>query len=225
MNIEELQSPSFKNALRDYYYLINKNYPERGILKLVGDRYKLSGDLRTILYRGISSQKKAIKRQCRLTNNTGNQLLLIDGYNTLFTILNYRLGRFVFISNDTICRDAGSLHGKLRNQVLLEECVELLLDFLKSLSFEKAIIYLDAPVSKSSFHKKLFEKRIQSLQLCCECRIDKSADLSIKENIRGVLITSDTGIIDQTNFPVFDLSRKLITETFNANLFELSWLL
>ena len=45
----------FMNACKDYAYLINRNYPERGTLKLVGDRYRLTRDQRTILYRGISS--------------------------------------------------------------------------------------------------------------------------------------------------------------------------
>jgi hypothetical protein len=47
----------FTSACRDYFYLIDKNYPERGSLKIVGDRYRLSGDQRTILYRGYLPAK------------------------------------------------------------------------------------------------------------------------------------------------------------------------
>jgi hypothetical protein len=47
-----LMSDAFINACHDYYYLLNRHFPERGVLKLVGDRYRLDGDQRTVLYRG-----------------------------------------------------------------------------------------------------------------------------------------------------------------------------
>ena len=59
----------FKQACRDYYYLIDRNYPERGTLKLIGDRYRLSGDQRTVLYRGISSQERSDMRKMLLVND------------------------------------------------------------------------------------------------------------------------------------------------------------
>jgi hypothetical protein len=94
MNIDLLNSDEFNNALLDYFYLIDRNFPEKASLKLVGDRYRLVSELRTLLYRGICSEKKASDRRKRITNNREG-LLIIDGYNVLFTLLSYRLGRFV----------------------------------------------------------------------------------------------------------------------------------
>lgn len=106
MNPELLQSDIFEHGLKDYFYLINRGYPEKGSLKLVGDRYKLSKEFRTILYRGVCSSESSANRSRKIINVADSELM-IDGYNVLFTLLNYRLGRFVFISTDSLCRDAG----------------------------------------------------------------------------------------------------------------------
>jgi hypothetical protein len=39
MNSSLLNKKSFQNGLADYFYLIDRGYPEKGALKLVGDRY------------------------------------------------------------------------------------------------------------------------------------------------------------------------------------------
>ena len=114
----------FMNACKDYAYLINRNYPEPGTLKLVGDRYRLTRDQRTILYRGISSAEKSALRKAKLVKEIENKTLAIDGYNVLFSLLNYRLGRFTFISTDDVLRDAGSLHGRLKDEELFMDCIK-----------------------------------------------------------------------------------------------------
>src|SRR5512145_58928 len=118
---------NFWNACWDYFYLVDHEFPERGVLKLVGDRYRLDGDQRTVLYRGISSKKRSEIRKSLLTHVVEGKELVIDGYNVLFTLLNYRLGRIMFIGTDNYLRDAGSLHGKLRDEKIFEECMDLML--------------------------------------------------------------------------------------------------
>jgi hypothetical protein len=114
----------FEKAVRDYYFLMDNKYPNKGSLKLVGDRYRLTGDERTILFRGVASSQKNIERQKRVAINFSNQKLLLDGYNIVFTLMNYFLGRIVFISSDGFCRDAGSLFGKIRNQSLFYQALQ-----------------------------------------------------------------------------------------------------
>src|SRR5512145_134791 len=103
-----LLTDSFSQACTDYFYMVDHHYPERSVLKLVGDRYLLSGDQRTVLYRGISSLKRSSLRNAFLTKDTGGKQLIVDGYNVLFTLLNYRLGKITFVSTDGIVRDAGA---------------------------------------------------------------------------------------------------------------------
>ncbi len=218
-----LNNHPFKKALKDYHYLINRGYPERGVLKLVGDRHKLSGDLRAVLYRGISRDDKVVKRKSKLTD-TLNHTIVMDGYNVLFTILNYRLGRIVFLSNDGICRDAGSLHGKTRNLYLFEDCVNKVLVFLRN-RIRNLIVFLDAPVERSKDHQSYIQQKMRLLSLEGECRIEKSVDKVIRDFVSGQIASSDTGIIDNTGLSIADLPFLILTDTFRAKLTNLTAML
>lgn len=225
MDKQNLLSKHFLNGLKDYYYLINRHFPERGTLKLVGDRYRLSGDERTILYRGIADNQKAEARQKRLNGNIRNSNLIIDGYNVLFTLLNYRLGRIVFISNDNIVRDAGSLHGKLRNEKLFLESIDLLFKYLHAEKPATVNIFIDSPVSNSSCHSRLINDKITGCGLTGSCEIVKSADYHVKAHGEGIIATSDTAIIDHTNLQVTDLPGLILQKYFEADLLDLNRLL
>ncbi len=220
-----LQSDEFLNGIRDYFYLINRNFPEKGTLKLVGDRYRLNGDQRTILYRGITSEKKANLRKNRLSVNIIDKYLLIDGYNVLFTILNYRMGRITFISNDQIVRDAGSLHGKLREESLFLASLDLLFDFFAEYRPAFLHFYIDSPVSLSHHHSQIINEKITQKKLSGTCEIVKSPDQYLKRHKEGMIVTSDSVIIDKTSNHIIDLPHLVLKSRFNASLFDLNKIL
>jgi hypothetical protein len=221
MNPDEIITGEFKAACHDYHYLLSKEYPERGSLKMVGDRYRLTHDQRSVLYRGISSEPASEARKARLIPLSSAMHLLIDGYNVLFTVLNYRLGRMVFISTDGILRDAGSLHGKLRDDHLLEECIEDLLTTLTPFKPFSVDIYLDSPVSSSNRHHQIIEQRLKDFGLPGTCSLVHSADHEIKSFNTGVLASSDTVLIEKTSVPVTDLSRLVLEDIYGATFFRI----
>jgi hypothetical protein len=206
----------FMRACRDYFYLLERSYPERGVLKLVGDRYKLSRDQRTVLYRGISSSGRAEARRVRLVMPEEGAHLIIDGYNVLFTVLNYRLGRMVFISTDGILRDAGSLHSRLRDDALFNQCIDELLMQVKSLKPAQVDIFLDAPVSASPKHHRLIAESMDECGLKGTCVLVHSADREIKAFNSGILATSDTVLIEKTSMPVIDLPKLVLENKYGA---------
>ncbi len=220
MNADLLNSDEFNNALLDYYYLINSHYPERSTLKLVGDRFKLVSELRTVLYRGVFSKEMALIRKTRLTAYPEN-ILVIDGYNVLFTLLNYRLGHFVFISNDNICRDAGSLFGKIKKESLFTECAIILVEFLSTLKDSSMIIYLDSPVSSSAKHKSLLNDLLFKKQIKSELYIVKSADYAINQHKNCTVASSDSVLIDANRNPIFDIPRAIIERKYSTVLFSI----
>ena len=220
-----LRSEEFLDGLCDYFYLINRNFPEKGTLKLVGDRYRLNGDQRTILYRGITSEAKANQRIKRLSSLITDKYLLIDGYNVLFTLLNYRLGRITFISNDRIVRDAGSLHGKLREEGLFLETLDLLFDFFAEFRPSFVHFYIDSPVSLSAFHSKIINNKIDQNKLSGICEIVKSPDQCLEKNKEGIIVTSDSVIIDKTSNCILDLPHLVLKSRFKARLFDLNKIL
>jgi hypothetical protein len=212
---------NFQKAAIDYFYLLDRKYPQKGTLKLVGDRYKLTGDQRTVLYRGISSKSRADNRKMRLSQTLHNKILIIDGYNVLFTILNYRLGKPVFISNDGILRDAGSLHGKLRKDEVFYECITLLFDFLIPAKTKHLEIFLDSPVSHSANHKYTIEQKLADHSVRSSCRLVKSPDFEIKQYSEGVICTSDTAIINKTGNFIADLPRLVLEKNFSCNFLHI----
>ena len=213
----------FTSACRDYFYLIDKNYPERGSLKIVGDRYRLSGDQRTILYRGISSGKRSALRRGRLTEVKKQiDTLVIDGYNVLLTIMNYRMGRIMFISTDNILRDAGSLHGSIRQEDLFIECAGMLMDYLAKIKPAYLEFFLDAPVSHSERHAALIRDAIRNRSLHGNCSVVRSADHEMKVAAKGIIATSDTVIIESSDSQVADLSFYVLSDFFNPVFFDLN---
>jgi hypothetical protein len=204
----------FRNACKDYAYLINRNYPEPGTLKLVGDRYRLTRDQRTVLYRGISSAEKSALRKAKLVKDIGNKTLAIDGYNVLFSLLNYRLGRFTFISTDDVLRDAGSLHG-----------IKILAKHLSAMHPLQVEVFLDSPVSHSERHAELITDIFQQYSLVTHCRVIRSADYGLKHLPFDVLATSDSVIIENAEAGVVDLPRIILEKQYHAVLVKIADLL
>jgi hypothetical protein len=213
--MQEIADPGFILACRDYFYLVDRNYPEKGTLKLVGDRYRLSGDQRTILYRGISSSEKSLRRKSKLVKWNGNgSQLLIDGYNVIFTMLNYRLGRAMFISTDTILRDAGSLHGRIKDDSFFMDCAGMLLRYLATNPPACVRLFFDSPVSHSERHAAEISGIMDMLSIKGSCSVVRSADHMLKQFTEGIISTSDTAIIDNSALPVTDLPRQVLEDAF-----------
>ncbi len=221
----DIHSQDFIHALNDYFYLINRNYPGKLTLKTVGDRYRLSGPVRTILFRGIFSAHKNIERSQKLTKNLENNILHIDFYNVLFTLLNYKLGRLVFISTDKLCRDAGSLFGKIKKENYFTETALQLLNFFSVLQSEYLVFYLDSPVSFSKEHQLFLDNKISEMQLPGETMLVKSADNELKSRNGGILCTTDSAIIDATDLPIADLSNLALNYYYSPDLLDLSFMI
>jgi hypothetical protein len=215
-----LQSDSFNKAVIDYFYLLERGFPGKGALKLVGDRYSLQSELRALLYRGVSATVISEHRSNRIIQEPLSPLI-IDGYNVLLTLFNYRLGHFVFISTDSICRDTGSLFGKIRNDILFADCMSLLCDFINQFKNLETIIYLDEPVSNSAIHKKILQSKLKESQITADVKLPHSADKKILMHTQGTIASSDSELIEQTVLPVLDIPHQILIHKFNADLFDL----
>jgi hypothetical protein len=224
---KNLLTTAFKNAITDYYYLLNKNYPEKETLKLVGDRFRLTGVQRTVLFRGITSKEKALKRKAKLIalENSKGKILYIDGYNILFTIMNYLLGKVIFIGNDGILRDSGGTYGKIESETTFYQSANLLLDFIPGSTFQEMTIYLDSPVSNSSSHLIQLEKQVQQKKIKGKIHLTQSVDHRLKQINDAVIATSDSRIIDHTPGKIIDLARRALETTYEIAILDLGSLI
>ena len=213
----------FKYATRDYLYLLEKNYPQKGIIKLIGDRYALSGTERTMLYRGIATRENCLarKQKLALVKELKKASLYIDGYNVMITIGSYLNGNTVYISNDHLLRDASEMHGKIFRKVLMNRILKLLLDDLIYLQLSNAIIYFDRPVSKSGELASFISRQMESSGIPGHAKTAESPDHILKQCTKGFIATSDSTIIDKCRLKTFDLARHVITRNFQPSYFDL----
>ena len=57
----------FKNSIEDLIFLLDRNYPRKQAIELVGNRYGLNHNERMILYRGVFDRKNtALRKEKRI---------------------------------------------------------------------------------------------------------------------------------------------------------------
>ncbi|MFC2155033.1 DUF434 domain-containing protein [Acidobacteriota bacterium] len=218
----DIVTARFKEALRDYFFLLNRRYPEKPAVKLVGDRYRLGSVERITLYRGITSEEKALRRRAKIVADIKGENLYVDGYNVLFTIMNYLFGKFIFIGCDGLVRDCGEAYGKVENETLFCRAVDLLLGYIGGCEPALIEIYFDSPVSGSALHVNGVEKRLGGKELAGDVLLVKSADEELKEKTAGIIATCDSEIIDNSQCRVVDLARKALENNFKIEILDLS---
>lgn len=216
--MQEVFTTVIQKAINDYYLLLNKGYPQKSILKLVGDKFKLTGSQRTILYRGVCKYTEAQSRMQKLINQPSEvEMLYIDGYNVLLTMGNYLMGRPLFIGNDGFLRDSGEIHGKIRKSKKFTQSVDILMEVLQGLAFTETIIYLDQPIPYSADLAVNINDRMTSLDIQGNANVVRHPDYHLKQVKSGILVTSDSAIIDKTYCRIFDLARYSLEKKYNPD--------
>ncbi|MFO7932967.1 MAG: DUF434 domain-containing protein [Bacteroidales bacterium] len=208
-------------AAADYEWMLSRGYPQKSSLKLVGDRFRLSGNLRQVLYRGISSREQAETRKKKLGSVRKGDVVLVDTYNVLFTVNNYLLGRPVFISNDGLLRDAGEMRGRITNKPVFKRGINLLLDVLKEWKEMQFILYLDEPVSYSGRLSIELSKDMVQMDIDGEAHTTNSPDHMLKHEASDAICTSDSAIIDHYEGRVIDLARYILDRFYQPDYPEL----
>ena len=209
-------SDRFLHAAEEYLWIISREYPQRAALKLVGDKFMLSREMRQVLYRGVVPVRTAEARRKKIGNVRKGDLVLIDTYNVLFTVNNYLLGRPLFISNDGMLRDAGEMHGRIINKPQFSRSVSLMLEVLQMWSGATYIHYLDEPVSYSGRLSIELSKDMVQMEIEGDAHTVQSPDQMLKAEKSDAICTSDGGIIDQYEGRVIDLPRFLLEHYFQA---------
>ena len=215
---------SFVSAIHDYQYFLNRGYPQKSILKIVGDKYRLSGKERSILYRGVCSDEQMKNRKLRIVKESKpvDLKIHIDTYNVLLIIGSYLNGSLVFISLDGFLRDASELHGRKFRKDIMQKSEEVLFNYLQSLQISEFNFYIDEPISFSGKLCNHLQNRIEQLGLKGEARTVKSPDCFLKNLHDGLIATADSVVIDQAEPLIIDLPRNALLHQFSPQFLDLS---
>jgi len=215
----------FKEAARDYYSLLNRHYPEKPTIKLVGDRYGLSKTQRMALYRGIAAGDLAGQRREKIVHHLSKEFLYIDGYNVFFSIMNYLLGKPVFIANDGFLRDCGEAYGRIPNYKIFQRAMGLTADFLETCRLQGGEIYLDSTNAGILDHLKEWQEAVGGNDIHVKISKVKLADTILISLDNGILATSDSEIIDKSARPLYDLAAAVLNFSFSTTIFCLQEIL
>ena len=206
-----------RQAADEYLWILSKGYPQGAALKLVGDKFMLTKDMRQVLYRGVVPDALAKLRSKKIGAVREGDLVLIDTYNVLFTVNNYLLGRPLFISNDGMLRDAGEMRGRIINKPQFSRSVAMMLEVLQMWQGASYIHYLDEPVSHSGRLSIELCKDMVQMGIEGDAFAVKSPDQVLKQKSSDAICTSDGGIIDQYQGRVIDLPRFLLQHYFETD--------
>ena len=198
-------------AGKDLQYLLNQGYNIKGSSTFVGNHYLLSERQRLALVRAVSSNESVkIRRAKENKNISSGSTVNIDGFNTIITLEVALSGSLLLKCLDGTIRDLAALRGTYRLIDKTETAIILIGKSLENNNVDKAVFYLDAPVSNSG---RLKQRIVELL-----CQFSFEVQVEVIHNVDSVLekldnvITSDAIILDRC-ISWINLNKQIIEET------------
>lgn len=194
-----LKSKNLQKAAEDFRYLLNKGYPRKAALELVGNRYGLTSDDRHLLHRGVFSNSDSKSRQKKIISikEVQNKDLAIDGHNIVITIEAGLSGRPLISGDDGFIRDISGLSGSFRKTETTEKAIQFIIHAIKKIKPRHTLFLFDAPISMSGKLAQEVRSWLKKENLSGDAMAVKVPE-KILIGFPGVIATSDTAIIDQS---------------------------
>jgi hypothetical protein len=201
---------NLQRAASDLRYLLERNYPRKAALVLVGNRYQLRSDQRHLLHRGVfSGADSAFRRQRKVPiAAVKGEDLAIDGYNVVITIEAGLAGHPLILADDGFVRDISGVSRNFRKSPRTEQTLQWICETLKKIKPRRVLLLFDAPISKSGRLAEEVRAQLKETGI----RGDALA-IAVPEHVLigfpGIVATSDTAIIDRSR-RVVDLAGLII---------------
>ncbi len=208
--VEFLNMEILNESAEDLRYLLNRRYPRKAALELVGNRYGLTYDQRHLLHRGVFSDADSESRKKKKISieRIRHKDLVIDGYNVLITIEAALSERPLVLGDDGFIRDISGLSGNFKKTERTEEALQLIFNFLKRAEPRQTLFLFDSPISMSGELAQEVRDRLRKENLPGDAMAVKVPE-RIMIGFPGMIATSDTAIIDQSR-KVVDLAGHII---------------
>src|SRR4030043_114885 len=203
---------NLQRAANDFRYLLNHEYPRKAALELVGNRYALTFDERHLIHRGVfsiadlgSRRKKKISAK-----EVKNKNLAIDGHNVIITIEAGIKGWPLILGDDGFIRDISGISGSFKKTETRGKAIQFIINVIKRIRPHKTLFLFDAPISMSGILAQEVRSPLKSEHLPGDALAVKVPE-KILIGFPGVVATSDTAIIDQSN-RVLDLAGYILRQ-------------
>jgi hypothetical protein len=206
-------------ACDEYRFLLSRGYPDKGALKLVGDRHRLSRLERNCLFRGTVDDVTAETRRRKMVppGEARGVSVGIDWYNVLITVETYLKGGVLFLADDGVTRDAAAVHGSWRRSPVTETATEGIVSALGRVGPGRIDVFLDSPIAFSGELAAELRSRFREAvpEAACEVVLSASADWPLKR-YQGIVASSDSVVLDSAA-KVLDLPRHTLEWRYGFN--------
>ena len=205
--------PVLREAVTELSWLMGRNYPTDGALRLVGDRHQLHGRQRLAVRRCACADEARQARQRRRLSpaDLRGKTLWIDGFNLLITLATAQRGGLLLVGRDGAIRDIASSHRLvLRSGEMLAPVAALLAEAEPG----EVCWVLDRPVSNSDRVGQMLVAFATERGLSWSYRLEYNPDLFLIQR-GGPAVTSDAMILDH-ELPWVDLLTPLVAGTPGA---------
>ncbi len=203
---------NLRQAAADFRYLLNRGYPRKAALALVGNRYDLHHASRQILHRGVFAEAISRERRAKIKrlSDLGGLPLALDGHNVLITLECAFNGLPLAAADDGFVRDVAELSRAYRISPATDRALKAMAVFLQGRNPGPVAVFYDAPMSKSGELTRRTREIFQETGLGCEAL---AVPVPEKELLAfpGAVATSDTHVIDARQ-GIVDLAGEIIKE-------------
>lgn len=196
------------HAGQDLYYLLNQGYQVKGASTFVGNHYLLSERQRLALTRSVYAREDIEMRRSKELEAVPKQgTIHIDGFNTIIT-LEVALSQSVLLKcMDGTYKDLAGLRGTYHLIDKTDRAIGMIGEMLKKCKIEKAVFYLDAPVSNSGRLKGRIQELLKDLPFEVEAVVTNNVDVVLEE--LDNVVTSDAIILNRCR-SWFNLDKRII---------------
>ena len=210
ISVRTANSKDLQEAAEDFRHLLNRKYPRKASLELVGNRYDLTFDERHLLHRGVFSDVDSEARRKKIISikEVQGKDLAVDGHNVLITIEAGLSGRPLILADDGFIRDISGLSGSFKKTEVTEKAIRSVVTFLKKWKPRHTLFLFDAPISKSGILAKELRNLLKKENLPGDALAMKVPEKTLI-GFPGVVATSDTAIIERSK-RVIDLAGNII---------------
>ncbi len=206
-DFSEKMIPKLRKAAEEVYFLLNRGYPVTSTTRFIGDHYQLSERQRLALARTVSPEESIRSRKSREVTDIAGKTLYIDGFNVIIGLEIAYSDSMLFRCMDGTVRDLAGLHGTYHLIPQTDLAIQALLASLEELHVEKAVIYLDQPVSNSGRLKQRILEFAGQVPFELEVEIENPVDAILKT--KPLIASADAIILDECS-QWFNLVRYVV---------------
>jgi hypothetical protein len=202
--------PALDAAVAELSWLLDRGYPKKAALTLVGDRHALRDRQRMAVQRCAASERDRRHRQTRQVpaRALAGETLLVDGYNVLLTVEAALSGGVLLLGRDGVLRDLTSMSGHYRRMRSTRPALEAIAVFCADAGCRSLSWYFDRPISNSGRLKQAIDALASEAGWAWDVELVPSPDRTLVDS-ESIIATADSGVLDRCE-RWFNLAREVV---------------